>query len=65
MRIVIDIDPLPEQEQWGYQYSPGTAIQPKPYVNPCIACSNNPQNNPLATGFCNCALPAMLNPVTC
>ena len=25
----------------------------------CDNCMNNPKNNPYATGFCNCALPAM------
>ena len=25
----------------------------------CDNCWNNPRNNPFATGFCNCALPAM------
>ena len=27
----------------------------------CDNCMNNPKNNPYATGFCNCALPAMEN----
>ena len=26
--------------------------------NPCEGCPNNPANNPHASGFCNCALPA-------
>ena len=25
----------------------------------CDNCMNNPKNNPYASGFCNCALPAM------
>ena len=25
----------------------------------CDNCMNNPKNNPFASGFCNCALPAM------
>ena len=25
----------------------------------CDNCMNNPRNNPFASGFCNCALPAM------
>ena len=27
--------------------------------DPCAACSNNPMNNPFASGFCNCVLPYM------
>lgn len=27
--------------------------------NPCRNCSNNPANNPNASGFCNCVLPEM------
>lgn len=26
---------------------------------PCTNCSNNPQNNPNASGFCNCILPTL------
>ena len=33
------------------------------YNNPCETCMNNPQNNPYASGVCNCALPALLNPI--
>lgn len=33
------------------------------YYNPCENCPNNPLNNPNATGFCNCALPALCNPM--
>ena len=31
--------------------------------NPCEHCPNNPKNNPASSGFCNCALPALLNPI--
>jgi hypothetical protein len=32
-------------------------------VNPCEHCPNNPKNNPFSSGFCNCALPALSNPI--
>ena len=31
--------------------------------NPCDNCPNNPKNNPFSSGFCNCALPALTNPM--
>lgn len=31
--------------------------------NPCENCPNNPKNNPFSSGFCNCALPALMNPM--
>lgn len=31
--------------------------------NPCEHCPNNPKNNPFSSGFCNCALPALANPI--
>lgn len=31
--------------------------------NPCENCPNNPMNNPFSSGFCNCALPALYNPI--
>lgn len=31
--------------------------------NPCEHCPNNPKNNPFSSGFCNCALPALSNPI--
>lgn len=31
--------------------------------NPCEHCPNNPKNNPHSSGFCNCALPALSNPI--
>ena len=31
--------------------------------NPCENCPNNPKNNPFSSGFCNCALPALANPI--
>ena len=34
---------------------------PSYYDDPCRFCSNNPMNNPHASGFCCCALPAMRN----
>ena len=35
------------------------------YNDPCRFCPNNPLNNPHASGFCNCALPALCNPLYC
>ena len=29
------------------------------YWDPCAGCSNNPANNPNASGVCNCVLPYM------
>ena len=31
--------------------------------NPCDNCPNNPKNNPFSSGFCNCAIPALTNPM--
>lgn len=31
--------------------------------NPCDRCPNNPKNNPHSSGFCNCAIPALTNPM--
>jgi hypothetical protein len=31
--------------------------------NPCEHCPNNPKNNPFSSGFCNCALPSLMNPM--
>lgn len=31
--------------------------------NPCEHCPNNLKNNPFSSGFCNCALPALSNPI--
>lgn len=31
--------------------------------NPCEFCPNNPANNPYASGFCNCMLPYLNNPI--
>ena len=28
------------------------------FFDPCYNCSNNPKNNPYASGFCNCSLPS-------
>lgn len=33
------------------------------YNDPCEFCQNNPRNNPHASGFCCCALPALANPM--
>lgn len=33
------------------------------YANPCEHCNNNPAVNPHASGICNCALPALANPI--
>ena len=35
------------------------------YHDPCAGCWNNPANNPHASGICNCALPALANPIYC
>lgn len=31
--------------------------------DPCRNCPNNPTNNPHASGFCNCMLPYLNNPI--
>lgn len=31
--------------------------------NPCENCPINPKNNPHSSGFCNCALPSLMNPI--
>lgn len=31
--------------------------------NPCEHCTNNPKNNPNASGICHCALPYLCNPI--
>ena len=52
MNIIINVtDPV-----WTQNYP--ELNQP---VNPCLNCSNNPANNPFATGICHCALPSMYN----
>lgn len=33
------------------------------YRDPCKFCNNNPINNPYTSGICNCALPALANPM--
>ena len=35
----------------------------KKVYNPCEKCSNNPSNNPYASGNCNCALPYLNNAI--
>ena len=32
------------------------------YHDPCAGCSNNPKNNPYASGVCGCTLPYMNRP---
>ena len=39
-------------------------IPKKDKEHPCTNCKNNPKNNPHASGICNCALPALHNPIT-
>lgn len=39
-------------------------IYARPQFDPCRNCSNNPRNNPLASGICHCALPSMYK-ITC
>lgn len=41
-----------------FPYSPSPYAQ---QTDPCLNCSNNPANNPFASGICNCALPSMYN----
>lgn len=31
------------------------------YNDPCVNCSNNPKNNPYASGSCCCSLPDLFN----
>ena len=39
-------------------------IYARPQFDPCRNCSNNPRNNPHASGICHCALPSMYE-ITC
>lgn len=54
--VIEEIDDSPltpwTWDNWGRQY-----------VDPCANCPNNPMNNPHASGVCNCALPALCNPI--
>lgn len=45
----------PNSTGFGGKYNMGS--------NPCKNCPNNPKNNPFSSGFCNCALPALSNPI--
>lgn len=45
----------PNSTGFGGEYNMGN--------NPCENCPNNPKNNPFSSGFCNCALPALFNPI--
>lgn len=65
-RIIIELDdneldprgyqPVGSQQWWdGVNSAPQTG---QPY-DPCEHCSNNPKNNPFASGICSCALPDM------
>lgn len=49
MKVTITFD-IPDNQMIGYN-------------NPCANYPNNPVNNPHASGFCNCALPALCNPM--
>jgi len=53
-KITIEFD-----ENWQEPYN---LVKPKKY-DPCANCSNNPLNNPYASGFCNCVLPYLNNPI--
>ena len=60
---------LPEKEQTFDDMFPDYPIMPskllpenQPYHDPCAGCSNNPRNNPHASGMCNCSLPYMNRP---
>lgn len=59
-------------KEFGYDYTNEYYYTTKDYSynpigrennNPCETCMNNPKNNPHASGVCNCALPALLNPM--
>lgn len=52
-KITIDFD-----EDWEVPYNLVTPQR----NNPCANCNNNPANNPLASGICNCVLPYLNNP---
>lgn len=45
----------PNSTGFGGKYNTGN--------NPCENCPNNPKNNPFSSGFCNCALPTLSNPI--
>ena len=47
------------------EQEPNVIIDKREYKNPCEGCPNNPQNNPFASGYCNCVLPYIANPVIC
>ena len=32
-------------------------------LDDCENCPNNPTNNPHSSGFCNCALASLMNPI--
>lgn len=57
--IIIEDDGLP-----GINVSPYQGIYDlahPTYYDPCYNCSNNPKNNPAASGVCCCSLPDMYN----
>lgn len=55
--IIIDVRVTEIPNQSGFGMSGRVAY------DPCRNCPNNPVNNPHASGFCNCALPAMYNTI--
>lgn len=50
-RIIIEIeeDEVPLRNNHNYNFGNSHDV--------CANCSNNPANNPYASGFCNCTLP--------
>ena len=59
-------EPQPYEERWKKWYEinkPITISQDKFGYKCCENCSNNPRNNPNASGMCNCILPYMEQPL--
>ena len=48
-------------QQFPYSPSPYSSSPYAQQTDPCLHCSNNPANNPYASGVCYCALPSMYN----
>lgn len=45
------------EDDYGFPYESLPSY--KSAADPCENCPNNPKNNPLASGVCNCVLPYM------
>lgn len=61
---ILNITSIPASlfENIDYNYT-GIASKYNTGNNPCEKCPNNPKNNLHATGFCNCALLSLMNPI--